>query len=396
MSVATSEEVLSTSDPSASAAPVADGIWSRKFVELLLTQFVFGLGFSTFYLLPKFLRTELKATATEIGVVMGTALLAAVGATPFTAVWLNRGERRNPALLAIVMLFVSALAMTQVHRLGPLLLVVRVAQGVAFTLFISTMVTRGAELVTKARLSQAMGYVGLAALVTNALSPLVAEPIANRYGWTTVFLMAAGYLLLTLPLILRLGREAQPNATTFEARRSYFDSYHLRVGYATAVCGVALGVLFTFTQPLILERGGKDVGALFSGYVLGACSVRLLLPKLADRFGRARVSIIALVVYAGVIALTLRVTVHTLIFAGMGLGVTHGILYPALNAMALERATAKTRGAIATLFNGAFSLGYAISVLGFGVVADVFGFATVFIGTAMLALSGALSLLKMG
>jgi hypothetical protein len=44
------------------------------------------------------------------------------------------------------------------------------------------LVTRDAELVPTLRLAQAMGYVGLAALVTNAWSPLVAEPLATHRG----------------------------------------------------------------------------------------------------------------------------------------------------------------------------------------------------------------------
>src|SRR5512133_681897 len=182
-----------------------DVVWSREFIELLVTQFAFGLGISVFHLLPKFLRLELNASATEIGRTVGVGLVAAVLATPFSALWLARGARRNPACTGLVLLVVSALAFTQVERASALLYAIRAVQGVAFTLFLGTIVTRGAELVPKARLAQAMGWVGLAALVTNALSPLLAEPIAARFGWKWVFLMAAGWGLIAFALACRLG-----------------------------------------------------------------------------------------------------------------------------------------------------------------------------------------------
>ena len=121
--------------------------------------------------------------------------------------------------------------------------------------------------------------------------------------------------------------------------------------------------------------------------------MRLLFSGLADRWGRGRVSTSMLVLYAIVVALTANITPATLLFAGIGLGIAHGVLYPALNAMALERATDSNRAVIATLFGGAFSLGNALSVMGLGVVADAVGYGSVFFGTAALTLTGAAALL---
>jgi MFS family permease len=367
-------------------------IWSREFIELLVTQFAFGLGFSIFYLLPKYLRLEFRATASQIGLVMGTGLVAAVAATPFTALWLGRGVRRMPALVGLTMLCVSALGFMTVTRLGPLLLVLRALQGFAACLFISAMVARAAEIVPKSRLGQSMGYLGLASLVTNALSPLVAEPVAAHYGWSKVFLIAAGWCLLAFVLAARLSDNSCAALAKDRGRAAQFDRQLPRMLYATIICGVALGVMFTYSQPLALERGASDVGRLFSGYVVGAATVRLLLSSLADRVGRGRVSIGALLGYALAIALTLRITPQGLAWVGLGFGASHGLLYPALNAMVLERATEDNRGLIATMFGGAFNLGYAASVLGLGVVADAFGYGYVFIGAAILTLTGAAAL----
>jgi MFS family permease len=367
-------------------------IWSREFVELLVTQFTFGLGFSIFYLLPKYLRLEFRATASQIGLVMGAGLVAAVAATPVTALWLGRGARRLPALVGLTMLCVSALGFMTVTHLGPFLLVLRALQGFAACLFISAMVARAAEIVPKSRLGQSMGYVGLASLVTNALSPLVAEPVAAHYGWSKVFLIAACCCMLAFALATRLRDNSHVSLAKGHQWAGLFDGRLLRMCYATVICGVALGVMFTYSQPLALERGATDVGRLFSGYVVGAATVRLLLSSLADRVGRGRVSIGALLGYALAIVLTLYFTPQGLVWVGLGFGAAHGLLYPALNAMALERATDHNRGLVATLFGGTFSFGYAVSVLGLGVVADAFGYGCVFIGAAILTLTGAAAL----
>ena len=48
------------------------------FVALLLTQTCFAFGFSSFFLLPKFLATRLNASSAEIGEVMGVFGVSAV------------------------------------------------------------------------------------------------------------------------------------------------------------------------------------------------------------------------------------------------------------------------------------------------------------------------------
>lgn len=376
--------------PQRSAGRAASFAWPREFVELLVLQFIFGLGYSMFYLLPKYLRLELHATASQIGLVTGTGLVAAVAATPIAALWLSRGKRRGPAQLSLIVLVLAALAFTQVTRMGWFLLGLRALQGLAFTIFQSAVVTRGAELAPRERLGQAMGYVGLAALVTNALSPLIAEPLAERFGWSAVFVLAAGYGLLGMAFTVRLRDATVPE--TAASTQSSWSPHMLTILYAGAVCGVALGVMFTYTQPLALERGARTVGSLFTGYVVAAAAVRLLLGSLADRVGRGRVSIAALLAYALVTAATPTLIPSGLLWAGIGLGTAHGILYPALNAMAIERATPQHRSLIATTFGGAFNLGHALSVLCFGIAADTLGYPVVFFSGAGLALTGALAL----
>jgi MFS family permease len=89
---------------------------------------------------------------------------------------------------------------------------------------------------------------------------------------------------------------------------------------------------------------------------------------------------------------TVQIAQGTQFVFGIGFGIAHGLLYPALNAMALEHVTERGRGVVATVLNGTFSLGYAAAVFGLGVVADGFGYRTVFFGTALLVVTGALAI----
>jgi len=382
--------------PSIPAKVAPQGLWTRHLLDLLAIQFLFGISFSTFYLLPEFLKLKLSANATEIGVVSGIGLLAAVAASPLAGWWLARGERRWPALLGAGLLALSCLGFLAVDRIGFWLLALRVFQGIAFALTFSAVVTRASEIGQEQRLGQLLGYLGLAMLLTNALGPALAEFLAHTFGWKLVFGQAALWALGAVWVSLRVRSGETTGWSAAELILSLRQADRGRILYASVVMGMALGVMFTFTQPLALERGAERLSALFSGYVLSAATVRLLFATLADRAGRRRVSRWAMLAYAGVVTASAALTPSTLFVLGIGLGVVHGLAYPALLACLLEQATASDRGFLVTAFNASFSLGYASSLFCLGPVADRWGYPALFISCGIFSLSGAWALRDRG
>ena len=378
----------------AKAAP--QSLWTRHLLDLLAIQFLFGIAFSTFYLLPEFLKLELSASATEIGVVSGLGLLATVAASPLAGWWLARGDRRSPALVGSGLLALSCLGFLTVDRIGIWLLALRVLQGIAFSLTFAAVVTRASEIGPEQRLGQLLGYLGLAMLLTNALGPALAEFLAHAFGWRLVFGQAALWALGAAWVSLRV---QSGRATGWSVAELYLSLRHAdrgRILYASVVMGMALGVMFTFTQPFALERGAERLSALFSGYVLSAATVRLLFATLADRAGRRRVSRWAMLAYAGVVTVSAALTPSTLFVLGIGLGVVHGLAYPALLASLLEEVTASDRGILVTAFNASFSLGYAVSLFCLGPVADHWGYPALFVSCGIFSLSGAWALRGQG
>src|SRR5262245_24732653 len=79
MSVAPASAPSTSTSTSTSSPPEANGlVFTAGFWLLLAVQTAFGLGFSTFLLLPKFLTVELTASAKEIGLVTAISSIAGV------------------------------------------------------------------------------------------------------------------------------------------------------------------------------------------------------------------------------------------------------------------------------------------------------------------------------
>ncbi len=375
--------------PTQDASPHApESVWTREYLRVLAVQALFGLSFSAFLMLPKFLHVELHASATEIGWVTAGALAVGAFAAPFAGPVSSRFAPRTLLLSGILGSAFASIAYLFVDSAGPLLYLLRFVQGLTYFIVFNTTATMVADRVPPARLSQAIGYLGLSMLATNALAPAVTEPLADWIGWGPAFASAGVVALVAVPLARAL--QGERAVATSVDRISGLDvgAPRLLAAYFTSgVVGVGLGTLFTFTQPFALSLGAKRLGDFFFGYVGAAVVMRLLLVKLVDRVGPGRIALGALGLYGVVVLSASHLTPALLGLLGAGLGVAHGLIYPALTAFTLADVGSDKRGAVMGWFTGAYHVGFSLSVLCLGPLADATGFRPVFLIAGLIVMS---------
>lgn len=361
-------------------------LYRAKFVVLLLVQFVFGLGFSSFLLLPKYLTVAHVADASTIGRVVATGPICSVLALPLIAPCIDRVRRQYLLALSAATMCAAALGFAYLGPLEPGVYVLRALQGMAFTTFMSTASTLVVELTPPARLGQALGLQGAANLVTNAVGPALAEPLAHSWGWQPVFLLSALCSLLAAAGVWTLAEPArvQPARTR---QREVFDSRSLPFFYVSSMIGVGFGTVVTFYQPLALELGAVEVGGLFIGYTITAVSVRVGFGSWLDRFQRRSLALVSAGLYALVVLSTAGLQPSWLMPLGLALGLAHGTVFPVLSALVVEGSQPELRGARLAYFNGSFNVGMVASTLGFGALAHVIGYRWVFVVAGLLSLS---------
>lgn len=373
----------------------SERLLTRPFALVLCLQFCFGLSYSTFFLLPKFLAREFHANADAIGAVAATALLASVLASPWTGAWLDSGARRPFIGYGALVNGLSGCAFWLIHSVSWPIFALRVVHGISYGLVFNGIVTLAADLAPPKKLGQAIGLCGAASILSNAVAPAIAEPIADHHGWGWVFLLAGGAALFTalLALGLREPEHASDPVSEAELRASPSALALLREPqrFGAFVCsaanGAAFGAMFTYTQPFALSLGATAVSSFFLGYTLVALIVRLFLGGAADAWGRRRVAVAALLLYGLVTSLTSLLQPNLLFAVGGGLGLSHGLLYPSLNALAAEGIPRARRGAVMSYFFGCFGAGSALWVLGLGVIARAYGYPVVFLATGLLVWS---------
>jgi MFS family permease len=323
-----------------------------------------------------------------------------VVASPISGPSLDRGARRPFITYGALVNALAGAAFALVHAVSAPMYLLRAVHGISYALVFNAIVTLAADLAPPKRLGQAIGLTGAAGMMANAVAPALAESVADARGWPLVFLLAGACALSAALLSLAIREPApqpapagsfvsvsasasgpRPTPSAFALVR---DPQRLGAFVCCVANGAAYGVMFTFTQPFALAHGANRVSGFFIGYTLSALAIRLFFGNLADAWGRRRVAFWALALYGVVTCMTSQLRPDLLFVVGASLGLAHGFLYPALNALAAEGVPRSRRGAVMSYFFSCFNGGFALWVLGLGVVAKSYGYPIVFLATGLL------------
>jgi MFS family permease len=367
---------------------------SPSFIALLATQTFFGLSFSCFFLLPKYLKLSLGASDVEIGAVGAVGSLAGVVAFPLVGVLNDRMGRKPFVLLGNLLMVFAAAAMLRVESTGFTLYALRALHGLAFALVFNSAATLVSDEAPPERLGQALALFGAAMLATHAVSPALAELLAARAGWDSVFWSATALALLgtvaglsieeTAPARVEKAGPAPGTLALLAEPRTR------RIVLVIAAAGSGFGTAFTFHQPYALSLGMTKLSGFFVSYACCALLSRLWLTSRLSRFTRTRIIAVAIFFYGAAVLAIGWLRPGMLEAVGGVMGLAQGVFYPLFNALAIDGVPARQRGSMMALYHGGFNGGVAGSLLLGGALAERLGYPALFALSSALTMAAAL------
>ncbi|MFQ5381457.1 MAG: MFS transporter [Dehalococcoidia bacterium] len=389
----TNQEIAATLGRTAAAG----ALYTTPVVTVLLSSMSFGFALSTFYLLPKYLLVRLQASAFEIGVITSVFGLATVAATPLLAVWIGVISRRRLIVAGSLAMSLSSAAFILIKELGIALILLRALQGFGFAVVFTAVTALVSELAPVRRMSEALGLAGASMLIMNAVAPPLMEGLARSAGWNAVFATASVSALFAAGLALLIEEEQttrEANAGPGVLREFVGRARTKHYAYIIAALGAAFGAMFTFAQPFAMELGRQEVGGFFFAYASTAIALRLFFGGLPDRLGRYPTAVLAINLYTLAVMASSAMKPDLLEMAGVALGIAHGVFFPAFNGMMMASVPSWERGRVMAVFTASFYGGLSAGVLIFGVVAELLGYAAVFLaaGATTFAAGGLLVL----
>lgn len=373
-----------------------DRLVTRPFVDLIVAQLWFGFGYATFVLLPKLLAADYHADARQVGFVMAAFGVMSLAASPAIGPIIRRIGKRRTMMAANLLLAVSALAFLAIRGPGLFAAFLRGLQGVAWALSFGAGMALCAEIAPPSRLGQALGIFGAGSLAMNAVAPVIAEPMAARFGARGAFIVAAGAALVGAYRSRRLNDDAgTPANDNGQARRrdGRWEAIWARMPVYLALGTVSLagGAMFAFVAPFALTRDRADVHLFFVAYTAAALAARFGSARFTGRGGHGRAAAGSGLIYGVAVAAMGAFGPEHLLLVGAAFGVAHGIVFPALMALVLTDVTATDRPRLLGWANGAMNLGIVgLAPLGFAIERVGYPLAFACVGTATSGLAALL------
>lgn len=371
----------------------------RQFALLLAGNFTFFLSFSLYFLLPRYV-VQLGGSEDDVGRVMAIAGLAAIPVTPLTGAFMDRWGRRVFLISGLCIMAVANIGFILVEHTGLLLYTLRLLQGAGFALCFTSAGTMAADMLDPSRRTWGFGLFGVTTLITHAIGPSVSEYISNRIGFTPLFWVGGVLPLVALAAALRVNdadhvtfaRQAARDGTS-TVPSYYWVLRHTGIFFPMLLnlaCGAGFGAVIMFLPTYTDALHLPAVKPFFIAYSLVAVAVRLLTGGLPDRLGKQWFIFPCIAGYFGcVYSLAHLSSTLYLTLVGACFGLSHGILYPVLNALVVDRAEQSgAMGRAMSLYIVAFNVGATTSGFAFGEVAEAHGYPYMYTIASLIVAAG--------
>ncbi|HWO93753.1 MAG TPA: MFS transporter [Dehalococcoidia bacterium] len=403
--------------PATTSAKPEPPIFTRDFALVCLATLLFFTAFLFYFpTLPTFAE-RLGSAESEIGLLIAASSMTALVVRPFVGQLIDAlGSRRLVVAGALLYVF-TTLAYNLADSM-PLLIVVRIFNGMSLATFVTSTGAYVADIAPVARRGEAMGYYGLANNLAFAIGPLIAvgvmdasaladaeEAINARAGWlagaaakpenfTLVFLLASGFALAAFVMSLRL-RETGAARYPFRFVVNPADVFTRSALFPSAINFVSSFAFATIVTFVALFAKDNDMGGgaslFFLIYAASIMAMRLIGGRLSDRYGRGSMIVPGIAILAASLLVTGYAQHETMFwFGAMLYGVGAGAAQPALMALTVDLAAPEERGRAMGTFTLSNDLGLSLGALALGVILEASNYETMYTVAAVIVLAGAL------
>ncbi|WP_462137646.1 MFS transporter [Candidatus Mycalebacterium sp.] len=361
-----------------------------NFILITVSGFFLFCNFSSFFLLPVFIR-GLGGDEAQIGYVMGSFGVTSLLCLPLISTLADRHGRKIFMTAGALAMTVASVCFVFVEEIGYSIFALRLIQGAAFASFYTAALTMVSDIAETNRLSERLGVFGGVTMLSYAAGPTVGEWIMNTLGSDGLFVYASFFSLAAFATAFFV---RENNFAPQEGKKSFGEFFKLFaekkygiIFLTNLAMAAGLGSMLNFFAVFARENG-FEASRFFLTYALTIISVRIFFSKFADRIGRKTVASPAMFLAAAALVLLsqarseLQIVLLCFLFSA-----GYGLMFPTLGAMVREKTqngTAKAMGA----FNSSFSLGINYAAFPLGIVAERAGLRTMYVLAGLVVFAG--------
>jgi MFS family permease len=368
-------------------------MWNRDFILLIMSNF---LMYITYYavisVLPIYLVSDLQATKSQVGAVVGVYTIASVLIRPFSGYTLDRFNKRLIFLLALVLYSVFFAGYLAAFTIASIIML-RFVQGLTWGFSTVSGSTIAVDLIPAAKRGEGLGYFSLSTTLGMSVGPLIGLLICHQWGYTAMFIagifislasLACAYAV-HLPKEFLVGKQIQFHW------HSLFDVRSLRPSVNLFMIMIPYGGLLSFIALYGREIGVHNSSLFFLIFSIGIAAARLTAGKVFDKNGPRKIlTLCLLLLIIGFPLLASAKDAVLFYLSAIIIGFGNGVVFPTFQSMVNNLADAEHRGAANSTLYTAVDLGMGLGMIMGGFIAQHISTSAIFIASAFVCATGLL------
>ncbi len=330
-----------------------------------------------------------------VGIVMGAFAIGLLASRQWLAKLADLRGRKVVLLIGMTAIAVAPLGYLLTNNI-PLLIGIRAFHGISIAAFALAYSALVVDFSPPQHRGELIGYMSLVNPTGLALGPAIGGFIYEWFGFTPMFLAAAGMGLLGLFYTAQVQeskvvRQMTQNQTDSQFWRLLGDPRVRIPAVILLLIGLTFGTLSTFVPLYIKEAGvSLNTGLFYTAAAIASFAIRLVAGPASDRLGRGPFISLSLVCYTlSMLMLWQAHNAATFLLAGAIEGAGSGTLIPMMAALMADRSYPHERGRMFGICMVGFDVGIAIAGPLLGTFATQIGYRGMFgicVGLGLLAI----------
>ena len=366
-------------------------LWNKSYITLLLLGVITGTASQVVTpLISKYI-SSFGASLTLAGTVTSIMSFVALLCRPFSGVASDRFNRKTIMTVSVGVTALAVGAYAIAPNIGSFV-AFRIIHGVAFSFMGVANMAFAASFIPRERFGEGMGYIGLSAILSQAVGPSAGLWLVENYSYSACFLVSAGFSALACVILLCLKFKYVP--VQMEKRKKiHFDNLFakelLMYGLFLGLFSTGNGMITSLLAMLGDARGISNVALFFTVYSITVVAVRPMSGKLLDKKGLKIILFPSFVIAAaGMVFLGAAKTLTFVIIAAVLKALGQGAAAPSIQAYAVKQLGPERAGVASSTCYIFQDLGNTVGPIVGGFTADKIGFGNTFYSYAALLFSG--------
>jgi len=377
---------------------IKDKLWTKQYIGMIALSFFISVSLNMSGTITPLYAQYLGGDFSTIGLVMAFFTVSALIFRPLFGILLDKMGRKAVIIGGGVLFSIATLTYGIAFSVVGLL-ILRFFHGMGFSAHSTASGTVISDIVPSSRLTEGVGYFGIAQTLSMAIGPVIGLSVAGNRGYNTVFIIAASLSAVSVLIACTIGFKNHglkviPNQHLSENKRSIKDAVIEKSVIPTALIlffiALTFGAVLTFLPAYAISKGVGDIGIFFTVFALVQLIVRPLTGKIADKFGFSSIMLPGLGFLAiSMMLLAFSENLAMFIAAGITYGTGFGSVQPTLNAIMIKFCPPERRGVGNATFFSAMDIGIGLGAIVWGIISRVAGFQIVYIACAVCVIAAA-------